>query len=75
MQGAQNHKNLYTTLQTHMSMSKFLLHIRGTVSEESNTPMIKINCVFISVAVCAVHQGIRDVYIAMKHSADILTPN
>jgi hypothetical protein len=75
MQGAQNNQNLYTTLQTHMSMSKFLLHKRGTGSEENNTPMIKINCIFIFVAVCAVHQGIRDVYIAMKHFADILTPN
>ena len=53
------HKNLYTTLQTHMSVSKFLLCRRGTGSKENNTPMIKINCIFIFVAVRAVHQGIR----------------
>ena len=58
-----------------MSISKFLLCRRGTGSEENNTPMIKISCIFIFAAVCAVHQGIRDVYIPMKHSADILTTN
>jgi len=69
------HKNLHTTLQNHMSMSKFLLCRRGTGSEGNNTPMIKISCIFIFVAVCAVNQGVRDVYIPMKHFADILTPN
>jgi len=74
MQGAQN-ITISTTLQTLTSTSKFPLCRRGTGSEENNTLMIKINCIFSFVAVCAVHQGTGDVNIPMKHFAYMLTPN